>query len=72
MAATSLTMKEQLDRDIDALLRHADDAGDKALVDLIHRTLRNGVRVPSRAARRAYLTLVKALGLDGPGADSQD
>jgi hypothetical protein len=56
-------------RDLDALIRHADSVGDHRLVELINRILIGPGAGTSRAARRVYLTLVTALGLDPAGAE---
>ena len=48
-----------------ALVRHAVQAGDWRLVELIARILSGQPSAPNRGARRAYGTLVEKLGLSG-------
>ena len=48
-----------------ALVRHAAQAGDWRLVELIARLLSGHSSVASATAHRAYLTLVMKLGLAG-------
>jgi hypothetical protein len=48
-----------------ALLRHAVQASDWRLVELIAQVLRGQQSAPSLGARRAYRTLVAQLGLSG-------
>jgi hypothetical protein len=52
-----------------ALLRHAVQAGDWRLVELITRMLGGQLSAPTRGARRAYGTLVVKLGLAGDPGD---
>jgi hypothetical protein len=52
-----------------ALVRHAVDAGDWRLVELIARLLRGDPAVSSPAARRAHAALIERLGLAGESAD---
>lgn len=52
-----------------ALVRHAAQAGDWRLVDLVTRVLSGRASLPSTAAHRAYATLVLKLGLADDGAD---
>jgi len=52
-----------------ALVRHAVQAGDWRLVELIARRLSGRSVVPSTAAHRAYAALVLKLGLAGDAAD---
>jgi hypothetical protein len=51
-----------------ALVRHAVQAGDWRLVELIARMLSGQPSTPSHGARRAYGTLVVKLGLRGSPA----
>jgi hypothetical protein len=51
-----------------ALVRHAVQAGDWQLVELIERMLSGHPSTPSLGARRAYGTLVVKLGLSGSPA----
>jgi hypothetical protein len=51
-----------------ALVRHAIQAGDWRLVELIERMLSGHPSSPSPGARRAYSTLVVKLGLSGSPA----
>jgi len=46
-----------------AIVRHAADARDWRLVELLGRILNQGARGQQRAARRAYATLAIKLGL---------
>lgn len=48
-----------------ALVRHAVQAGDWRLVELIARVLGGRSVVPSTAGHRAYASLVRTLGLAG-------
>jgi hypothetical protein len=50
-----------------ALARHAAEAGDWQLVELIARMLAGRPPEPSTGARRAYTALVLRLGLAGDG-----
>jgi hypothetical protein len=52
-----------------ALVRHAVDAGDWRLVELIARLLTGVPSASSPAARRAHAALVERLGLAGESAD---
>jgi hypothetical protein len=52
-----------------ALVRHAEQAGDWRLVDLITRMLSGQSSVPATAGRRAYAALVLKLGLSGDAAE---
>ena len=52
-----------------ALVRHAVQAGDWRLVELISRMLGGQPTTPSLSARRAYGTLVVKLGLSGGPAN---
>jgi hypothetical protein len=54
-------------RDPKALIRHAVQVGDWPLVELLARLLAGRSTGGAPAARRAYRTLVSALGLSGPG-----
>jgi hypothetical protein len=56
-------------RDPTALVRHAIQAGDWRLVELIARMLNGQPSPPSQGARRAYGTLVVKLGLAGTAGD---
>lgn len=53
-------------RDPSALVRHAIQAGDRTLVELIARRLSRQPSKPSRAARRAYRSLCLQLGPNDP------
>jgi hypothetical protein len=56
-------------RDPTALVRHAAQAGDWRLVELLARVIAGGMFQPSSTARRAYGTLVMKLGLRAECAD---
>jgi hypothetical protein len=55
--------------DLAALMRHAEQAGDWRLVELISHLLSGRASPPSEAAHRAYATLVGKLGLAGDAGD---
>ena len=56
-------------RDSTALVRHAIQAGDWRLVELIARMLNGQPSPPFQGARQAYGTLVVKLGLTGSAGD---
>jgi hypothetical protein len=56
-------------RDPTALVRHAIQAGDWRLVELIARMLNGQPSRPSQGARRAYGTLIVKLDLTGSAGD---
>jgi hypothetical protein len=55
--------------DLTALVRHAAQAGDWRLVDLIVRLLSGRSSAPPTVARRTYATLAVTLGLAGDLCD---